>query len=196
MTSIIGICGFQGSGKDTLADILVKKYGYTKLSYAGILKDIVSIMFDWDRDLVEGSTKESREWREQVDPWWSKRLGIPNLTPRFVLQNIGTDVFRNHFHPDIWIACVEKQLTKYQKVVFTDCRFPNEIDMITNHGGKIIKIFRNEVPQLYHDILNNKIEPPINLHPSEWKWIKSTENYLIMNNGSIEDLESKIKEII
>jgi len=50
---IIGICGLQGSGKDTLGSILVEKYGFKKLSYAGILKDIVSILFGLSRDMVE-----------------------------------------------------------------------------------------------------------------------------------------------
>jgi hypothetical protein len=194
--SIIGICGFQGSGKDTLADILVTKYGYTKLSFAGVLKDIVAILFDWDRDLVEGSTPESRKWRETIDPWWAEKLNMPNLTPRLVLQLIGTDVFRNHFHPNIWVTCVERKLKKYPKVVITDCRFPNEIQVLRDNGAKIIKIFRNEIPQLYTDIKLDKIEPPKDLHPSEWKWIKSNEDLIIMNNSTIEDLEEKIKLVI
>ena len=44
---IIGICGLQSSGKDTLGNILVEKYGFKKLSFAGVLKDIVSILFGW-----------------------------------------------------------------------------------------------------------------------------------------------------
>ena len=80
--SLIAICGFQGSGKDTLANILIEKYGYTKVSFGGILKDAISIIFNWDRDLLEGTTIKSREWRETVDDWWAKRLDIPNLTPR------------------------------------------------------------------------------------------------------------------
>jgi hypothetical protein len=194
--SIIGICGFQGSGKDTLADILVTKYGYTKLSFAGVLKDIVAILFDWDRDLVEGSTPESRKWRETIDPWWAEKLNMPNLTPRLILQLIGTDVFRNHFHSNIWVTCVERKLKKYPKVVITDCRFPNEIQVLRDNGAKIIKIFRNEIPQLYTDIKLDKIEPPKDLHPSEWKWIKSDEDLIIMNNSTIEDLEEKIKLVI
>jgi cytidylate kinase len=82
---IIGICGLQSSGKDTLGNILVEKYGFKKLSFAGVLKDIVSILFGWPIDMVEGSTKESRAWREQVDEWWATRLQMPNLTSRYVL---------------------------------------------------------------------------------------------------------------
>ena len=98
---IVAICGFQGSGKDTLASILIEKYGYKKLSFAGAVKDVASVVFSWDRKMLEGDTKESREWREKVDEWWSKKLGLPNLTPRYILQQFGTDLFRNHFHKDI-----------------------------------------------------------------------------------------------
>ena len=64
---IIGICGFQGSGKDTVADYLVNTHDFRRISFAGTLKDAVSAIFGWDRELLEGRTRESREWREQID---------------------------------------------------------------------------------------------------------------------------------
>ena len=113
---IIGICGFIGAGKDTAADYLVNFHGFRRDSFAATLKDAVAAVFGWDRELLEGRTKEAREWREQVDPWWSQRLGMPALTPRWVLQYWGTEVGRNAFHTDIWIAvwktnCVKAQTT-------------------------------------------------------------------------------------
>ena len=99
--TIIAICGFQGAGKDTLANILIEKYGFVKLSFAGSVKDVASCIFGWDREMLEGTTQESRKQREVIDEWWAKRLNIPHLTPRWVLQNFGTDLFRNHFHPEI-----------------------------------------------------------------------------------------------
>ena len=186
---IIGICGLQGSGKDTLGSILVEKYGFKKLSYAGVLKDIVSILFGWSRDMIEGSTKESREWREKVDEWWATRLQIPNLTPRYVLQYFGTDLFRVHFHSDIWVAAVERQLQMYPNVVITDCRFPNEISMLKNTGAKLIKIIREELPDWFKIYESNQIEKPENIHPSEYLWIKQTFDYTVENNSTIKNLE-------
>ena len=136
--TIIGICGFQSSGKDTLAEILITKYGFVKLSFAGIIKDIVALLFEWPRDKLEGLSKVDREWREQVDEWWSKALNMPNLTPRHTLQYFGTELFRKHWHEDFWVKVLERKLTKYENVVITDCRFQNEIELITNYGGKII----------------------------------------------------------
>ena len=95
---IIGITGLIGSGKDTAADYLCTFHGFKRMSFASALKDAVAIIFNWDRELLEGSTKASREWREQVDEWWAERLNIPHLTPRWVLQQWGTDVARKNFY--------------------------------------------------------------------------------------------------
>ena len=42
-------------------------------------------MFGWDREMLEGDTEESRDWREKVDPYWSTETGNP-ITPRLILQ--------------------------------------------------------------------------------------------------------------
>jgi len=141
---IIGISGFQSSGKDTIADYLVKEHGFVKLSFASALKDIVAIIFGWSRERLEGLKVEDRQWREEIDPKWAKTLNIPCLTPRYVLQYLGTEVFRNHFHKDIWTKIVENQLSFYENVVVSDCRFANEIEMIKQNGGKIIQVHRDD----------------------------------------------------
>ena len=134
---IIGFVGFIGSGKDTAADYLVNFHGFRRDSFASTLKDAVSNIFGWDRTLIEGRTTESREWRDQVDTWWAERLNMPNLTPRWILQQWGTEVIRNGFHNDIWIASLENKMRKtHDNVVITDVRFPNEIKAIKkiNHS--------------------------------------------------------------
>jgi dephospho-CoA kinase len=184
--SLIAICGFQGSGKDTLANILIEK-GYTKVSFAGLLKDVVAIIFSWNRDLLEGTTEKSRKWRETVDEWWSNRLNIPNLTPRYVLQQIGTDVFRNHFHQDIWVAAIERKISNMSGVVITDCRFPNEIDMIKKLNGSILHIYRGELPTWF-----GSEDIPKDIHISEILWTKYKFDKTINNNGDIKQLKMKI----
>ena len=109
---IIGVCGLIGGGKGTVADILVKDHGFEKVSFADSLKDMIAAVFGWPRHLLEGDTAESREWREQRDDWWAERLNLPWLTPRWVLQFWGTDVCRENFHEDIWIASLENKLRK------------------------------------------------------------------------------------
>ena len=84
---LIGIVGLIGSGKDTVAKRLVDKHGFVKDSFAKSLKDAVSAMFNWDRSMLEGDTKFSRDWREQPDAFWSEKLG-KTVTPRWVLQPV------------------------------------------------------------------------------------------------------------
>ena len=155
---IIGVCGFIGSGKDTVADYLVNFHEFRRDSFASTLKDAVAAVFGWDRELLEGRTKQAREWREQVDPWWAARLDMPNLTPRWVLQYWGTEVCRKSFHDDIWIASLEHKLqTSGDNIVISDCRFPNEIKSIKNSGGKVIWVQRGELPDWYTTaLLDNK----------------------------------------
>lgn len=194
---IIGICGFIGSGKDTVANIIKKNYEkVVHISFAGALKDIVSVVFGWDRALLQGDTKESREWRERVDEWWSERLGIPHLTPRFILQQWGTDVLRNHFHKDIWIAAVERKIMSCSPesiIVITDCRFPNEIELIHRLGGEIIWVQRGEMPSWYNEYMI-KGEVPIGIHVSEYVWLNSVFNRIIKNDGGLDELERAIIE--
>ena len=111
---LIGICGFKSSGKDTVADYLVNNYGFIRITFASAVKDILSVMFDWPRTKLEGLTQEDREWREQIDPWWSNNLNIPNFSPRYAMQHIATDLFRNYFHKDIWIKIVENKLNNHK----------------------------------------------------------------------------------
>ena len=106
---IIGVCGFIGSGKDTVADYLVNFHEFRRESFANSLKDAVAQVFGWDRTMLEGRTAQAREWREQVDSWWANRLNMPDLTPRLMLQLWGTEVCRSGFHDDIWIASIENK---------------------------------------------------------------------------------------
>jgi hypothetical protein len=202
---IIGICGFIGSGKDTIADYLVNFHEFRRESFANTLKDAVSAVFGWDRTMLEGRTKAAREWREQVDPWWAERLDMPTLTPRWVLQYWGTEVCRKGFHDDIWIASLENKLrTSKDNVVISDCRFPNEISSIRNAGGKIVWVKRGELPSWYdtaveankghnwavQDLKMQKI------HASETAWVGTEFDHIIENDGTIDDLYQQIAELI
>jgi hypothetical protein len=202
---IIGICGFIGSGKDTVADYLVNFHEFRRESFANTLKDAVSAVFGWDRTMLEGRTKEAREWREQVDPWWAERLGMPTLTPRWVLQYWGTEVCRKAFHDDIWIASLENKLrSSKDNVVISDCRFPNEISSIRNSGGKIIWVQRGITPHWYDVALqaNRGIESAKRflekegIHASETSWIGTQFDAVIDNNGSISQLYKNMEDLI
>lgn len=208
---IIGFVGFIGSGKDTAADYLVNFHEFRRDSFANTLKDAVAAVFGWDRVLLEGRTKEAREWREQVDPWWAERLNKPNLTPRWVLQYWGTEVCRRSFHDDIWIASVENKMRKTtDNIVISDVRFPNEIKAIHNAGGIVVRVKRGEDPEWYDAAVSANKGPDGNatwslskvkleqlgIHASETSWVGGDIDHTVWNNSSIDDLFDQIKNLV
>lgn len=202
---IIGVCGFIGSGKDTIADYLVNIHEFRRESFANSLKDSVAAVFGWDRTLLEGRTKQAREWREEVDPWWAERLSMPTLTPRWVLQYWGTEVCRKSFHDDIWIAALENKLRQTKdNVVISDVRFPNEIQSIKNAGGKIIWVKRGALPLWYDHAVeaNQGSNSAINslktlkVHSSEWAWVGTDFDDVLTNDGTLEDLYNQVENTL
>jgi hypothetical protein len=203
-TKIIGVCGFIGSGKDTAADYLVNFHEFRRDSFASTLKDAVAAVFGWDREMLEGRTKQAREWREQVDPWWSTRLDMPNLTPRWVLQWWGTEVCRKSFHDDIWIASLEARLRNTtDNIVISDCRFPNEIKAIRNAGGQVIRVVRGEDPEWYDIAIstnagtfNHMATAYSDVHASEWAWVGTKFDAVIDNNSTVDNLYKQLEMVV
>ncbi|NQY58437.1 hypothetical protein [Cognatishimia sp.] len=203
---IIGLLGLIGSGKGTCADYLIDK-GYKKASFADSVKDAVSVIFQWPRHLLEGDTPESREWREQVDSYWDAILDLPEpITPRYMLQYVATDLFRDNFFYDIWIHSFKRRYSDHKNLVIPDVRFPNEMLAIKQLRGKLIRVSRGEDPKwltdlkelCYHntnslenvlqDVVDkHKIDKP---HVSEWAYLRSSSliDCHIENNSTVEDL--------
>lgn len=207
---IIGVCGFIGSGKGTVGEHLVNKHGFKSMSFAKSLKDAVSVIFCWPRDLLEGDTTESREWRETPDKWWSKKMGH-TVTPRLILQRVGTDVMRNHFADEIWVWNLEKQISELNgdNIVITDVRFPNEIKMLRKlKKGLTLWVRKKELPEWY-DLAHaaNSVDflhapecydemMSTGVHPSEWAWIGQPMDHTIFNDGTITDLRINVDSLI
>lgn len=208
---LIGVVGFMGSGKDTVADMLIDR-GFVKDSFARTLKDSVSVLFGWDRNLLDGTTSESRAWREIPDPYWSKETDNPNFTPRLALQLFGTEAIRDTFAQDFWVSTVVKRWLDNGKpnTIITDCRFPNEINAIKRNGGLVIHVHRGEYPDWYplvsrinrkthndsdtikfQTLLLNKELP----HISEYAWAGQDFDLELDNNGTLDDLRNKINNI-
>lgn len=169
------------------------------------------MVFGWDRTMLEGRTKQAREWREQVDPWWAERLNMPNLTPRWVLQYWGTEVCRKSFHDDIWIAALENKLRNSKDdIVISDCRFPNEIKSIKDAGGIVVRVVRGPEPEWYDAAVSANKGPDGNvtwstsrvrleragIHASETAWVGTNFDFVLDNNTSIDDLYAQVKNLV
>jgi len=220
--NLIAISGKANSGKNTIASIINKLTNnkYEEKSFANKLKDIVCLLIGCTREELEDREFKEKELSEE---WWyytntlfyneNKKL-IPylktdkslhnntnwyiiKLTPRLLLQLLGTECGRQIIHPNIWINSLfvdykghfigtvnnKKQYgKKLPNWIITDLRFKNELEAIKNRNGIIIRINRNNIQ------LSN--------HLSETDLDNSTFDYVIDNDSSIEELEEKIKQIL
>lgn len=178
---IIGITGLKFNGKDTIANYLCHKYGFNRIAFADPLKEACKILFGFNDEQLYGSLKET------PDKYWF------GLTPRSILQFIGTDLFRNlmkelhqELKDDFWLLCMNKSniLKEGKYIVISDVRFPNECEMIKKLGGIIIRVNRPSV--------NTKID----LHNSEKLILTLDVDYEIQNNNSIQELNKKVDQIL
>ena len=205
---IIGITGIMGSGKDTVANMFVEK-GCVQDSFAAPLKDLCASVFGWDRNLLEGDTVISRDFRETADIYWTRKTGIDNFTPRLALQLLGTDIMRTHFNQDIWLDSLEyrirKNLESDQKIVVSDARFKNELDLVKSLDGIVIHVLREDLPEWYETAVHaNKGSVPAkhtmetryaSVHASEWKWVGYDFDYEISNTGTLADLQHQVDSV-
>ena len=206
---IIGITGLIGSGKDTVAKLFVQS-GCVQDSFASPLKDMCASIFGWDREMLEGDTIDSRDFRETPDLYWTKKLGIDSFTPRLALQLLGTDIMRTHFNEDIWLSSLEYRMRKVSTtarcVVVSDARFVNELSLIKDLGGIVINVKRDELPEWYDYAYKANVEGHVpskhimttrfsHVHQSEWNWIGFDFDYEIENNSTLEDLSETVTNI-
>lgn len=224
MADIIALMGNKGAGKNTVADI-IKDYetNYDDviiLSFADALKNAVSAIFNFRRDLLEGETKESREWRELEIPYLSDVMHH-KVTPRYLLQILGTNILRKYLYEDIWVDSVlvkihilEEQAKKDHKrnlYIITDCRFRNEIYKVSQSGNnvKFVEIDRRSRNSYFYNLAykyNNTTNPFIRLycsyklrkvHRSEWDWIGVVKDPILLYNiGTLENLEELVKSTL
>jgi len=174
---VICMSGKAGSGKDTVAGILVAKYGFLRMALADPLRDIVQLVFCldhdsvWDRDLRELPLKF-----------------LPKWTVRKLLQYIGTEMFRTNILADIWIRNFLQRAEPFSKYIITDVRFPNELDGAKEKfGGKILSV----------EVVRNGCEgKDVGLpnHESERYRIKA--DVIIENNGTLKELYDKVEKMI
>lgn len=209
---LVGIVGFINSGKTTVGDFLIKNHDFVSDSFAKSLKDAASVIFGWNREMLEGLTTEARFKREQTDRFWSEKLNRKNFTPRQGLQLLGTESGREVFGEALWTSGVEKRWIDggKQNTVITDCRFPNEIKMIRDLDGCVLRVSRGADPEWYQQLLffNKGMcdEDDIRMiaqqrvtniipHKSETEWIGCDFDENISNNGELEDLERNVAEL-
>lgn len=214
---IIGLNGFISSGKNTVAKILIKQFNFFPMAFADHLKDITALMFGWERKLLEGDTDESRMFREHPDVFWSEAFGKP-FTPRQALQLLGTESVRQVFHTDFWVISLKRKLALLSngaapnRIVITDCRFPNEIKAIRDMGGIYVLVDRSILPPWYSqafellqkydpkpppaDVQSSLLKDDPTAHYSEWASLLVKPDEVIVNDGTVADLETTVSKFL
>ena len=187
--TVIGIAGRKRSGKSTIANILSTHYGYTKHSFAEPLKQSICSIFGFTDKQIENDSKEV------IDERW-------NLTPRTVMQVVGTDLFRNTLPSllpsltSIWIQSLQHRIENEKdkgegkgegttNIVISDVRFPDEIEFIHSIGGKVWFVNR---PNLVND-------DDETVHSSE-QLMQQYCDVVIPNYGTIAELEQTVEVLV
>ena len=200
--SVIVLLGESGAGKSTAADMIQTRLQahpgtrVRQLAFASRLKDVVAVLFGWDREMLEGGTPASRAWRTTEQPKWGALLNIPAFTPLKALRLIGSEALRDHFAKDLWLAIVFMELensccggretgeaeeaktdTPPSQVVtiITDCRFPNEIAMLRSRDNVVfLHVAAPKPPEWWDLAAKNPAAVPAkwpDLHASEYSWV-------------------------
>jgi len=174
---LTGLTGKAGSGKTSVARILCEDYGYVESAFADNLKAAASCIFGLDLEhFYDGKLKEV------VDPFW-------NMTPRAMLQKLGTDACRSIFGDDVWIRSAQKESSRVGAafIVFSDVRFENEAQMIRNHGGLIVHVAGRKESALSAESQG---------HVSEVGVEVSVDDYIFNNTGTFEQLPREVADLV
>jgi hypothetical protein len=175
----IGLHGFAGAGKDTVAEIL-SQYGYTRVAFADVLREALYVL---NPVILFHPYGEDQRVQDLVDRhgWDEAKRQYEEI--RRMLQVLGTEVGREMIDQNVWVDSVFKKLEEGKKYVFTDVRFVNEHHAIDSRLGTLIKIDRPG----YGPVNDHKSDKGL---PPEWF------DAAIVNDGTIEDLNTKVREIL
>ncbi len=201
---IVGLSGLAGSGKDTVADILVRDHGFAKIAFADPMKRAVHDWFDWNAARLWGPSEN----RNAPDATYG------GLTARKALQFLGTEIGRE-LYKDVWVEYglrVAKRLMAYvcyryspergvyeisdgteanspKGVAISDVRFVNEFQPIQKAGGKVIRIVRTGAG----------LNGAAGLHASEMEQFSIPDNSfdaVLVNDGTLEELAEKVAVLV
>ena len=174
---LIALTGLPRSGKDTVGDYLVSRYGFLKASFAHPLKMAASTLLDRPLAHCNGDGYD----REQIMPEWG-------FSMRWFLQKFGTECIREQIRFDFWVTHMKNRLESFKLsdpnalIVITDTRFENEAAMVREQGGKLIGINRNL--SVGSDHMSDR---GLSLTP---------EDFLIFNDGTLEQLKGAVDKVV
>jgi hypothetical protein len=177
---IIILTGWSESGKDTVADILVDNYGFTKYAIADPLKDLCSELYGFPRELADTQEGKRTLWT----------VGYKTKTIReLLLETAKLD--RSRFGDDIYInqVLIKIKTDKTQNIVISDLRYFTELTPIKEFAKK-----NGTTADVWKVMRRWQVISPVD-DPSEYLLEKLTPKFILQNPGtSLAELEEKISE--
>jgi hypothetical protein len=173
---LIAFVGLRRSGKDSAAAALVKE-GWQLVKFADGLKTMLRAYFqylgvaplDIER-LIEGDLKEEPTHM------------LCGKSTRWAMQTLGTEWGRDLIGGDLWVNATLARASQFSRAVISDCRFPNEAKAVQTQGGLIIRVVRSGLTA--------------DSHPSEQLIDSIPADFLIVNDGTLDDLHKKVLQLI
>ena len=167
MKVVVGISGKAHSGKSTVSEMLVQKYGFERLAFGDTLKWLVNRYFD---------IPVHELWVDKKKP-----------EVRKLLQSVG-DLMRCEVEEQYFVRVIEMALKDHEGfVAIEDVRYSNEVDMLKNNGGILIKIDREDGPKVEYGA-DHSSETDLDDF-EEW-------DYIIKNFGTVGDLHNKVDTVV
>lgn len=189
---IIGVSGYARSGKDTLAQHLVKHYGFKQVSFADILREAVFLL----NPIVGYRTETLGDYEERLSitavrvqdvinkfGWGGYKETKFGDEIRALLQRLGTEVGRQLLGEDIWVTAAFKLMNSDENYVLPDCRFPNEARTVKEFGGTVLRV-------------NRPGFGPVNSHASEVGLDDWEFDAVITNDGTQEEFAAKVDDFM
>lgn len=166
---IIGLTGRKRAGKDSAAAVL-RSRGFAVDSFAAPIRHFVAEMLGWGPDQLDARKEEPLDF-------------LDGVTPRRIMQLVGTECGRRMVHPELWIRLMTRRLAKRTSldVVISDARFDNEAHAIHAAGGIVVEIQRPGLDGSDTHVSEDGISPRL---------IDRT----IVNDGTLDDLRRKVAD--
>ena len=181
---LIGLTGRAGCGKNTVADFLCETHGFVQIALADPLRDGLKAML--------GVTTEQLSRRDLTEA----RIDWIGRSPRELMQSLGTEWGREQVATDLWLRVAAQRIERIKAsppclhvagIVVSDIRYENEANWLSNLGGKLWLIKRNNGPQLNGQVASQSCEQHIPTEMGEPR---------IYNFGTLDDLYDQVTEVL
>lgn len=178
-TLLLGMSGYAGSGKDSVAGYLVANHDFHRIAFGDSMKQCLYAL----NPIVAGGPEDT-VWRikDLVDlDGWDVAKQIPEV--RSLLQRFGTEAGRDILGKNVWVNAAMALVGDHERVVFSDCRFLNEANAVRDAGGLVVRIARAGVG-------------PANSHESETGLDDYSFDRILLNDRGLPELKHLAHELV